>query len=56
MTALKEKGGGISSGSTWLDSRLESSVCLFDKKSSVRKENKQQSVLLLLESQRKSCY
>lgn len=40
-TAWRKKGGGISSGSAWLDSRLEGSVCLFDKKSSVRKENKQ---------------
>ena len=47
--------GGISSGSAWLDSGLRGSVCLFDKKSSVRKENKQSSVQLL-QSRRKSCY
>ena len=51
----RRRVGGISSGSAWLDSGLGGSVCLFDKKSSVRKENKQSSVLLL-QSQRKSCY
>lgn len=39
--------GRISFGSVRLDSGLQGSVCLFDKKSSVRKENKQLSVLLL---------
>lgn len=48
-------GGGTSCGSTWPDSGLRDSICLFDKKSSVRKENKQPGVLLPW-SQRKSSY
>lgn len=48
-------GGGTSWGSTWPDSGLRGSICLFDKKSSVRKENKQPGVLLPW-SQRKSSY
>lgn len=47
--------GGTSCRNVWLDSGLGGGVCLFDKKSSVRKENKQSGVLLL-QSQRKSCY
>lgn len=47
--------GGTSCRNAWLDSGLGGGVCLFDKKSSVRKENKQSGVLLL-QSQRKSCY
>lgn len=50
-----DRVGGVSSGSAWLDSGQGGSVCLFDKKSSVRKENKQSGVLLL-QSQRKSFY
>lgn len=48
-------GGGTSWGSAWSDSGLRSSICLFDTKSSVRKENKQPGVLLPWR-QRKSSY
>lgn len=47
--------GGASCGGARLDSRLRGSICLFDKKSSIRKENKQPGVLLL-RRQRKSSY
>lgn len=56
--ACKQPGrkvGRVFSASAWLDGGFEGSVCLFDKKSSVRKENKQCTVLLLL-SRRKSGY
>lgn len=52
---VRAQGGGTSCGSTWSDSGLRGSICLFDKKSSVRKENKQPGVLLPW-SQRKSSY
>lgn len=47
--------GGTSWGSAWSDSGLRGSICLFDTKSSVRKENKQPGVLLPWR-QRKSSY
>lgn len=51
----EDGGGGTSWGSAWSDGRLRGSICLFDMKSSVRKENKQPGVLLPWR-QRKSSY